>query len=138
MSLLHTLKGVFTREPAATAPATPAASPPPIVVPEINPAEFIAARNNGSAALLLDCREPWEVRQARAPGSLHIPMNDIPARLHELDLTRPIVVICAHGNRSHGVAGYLIEQGFAASNLTGGIARWRAAGGPIESEHARG
>ncbi|NUQ39586.1 MAG: hypothetical protein HUU23_17740 [Caldilineales bacterium] len=97
----------------------------------------MAARRNGSTLLLLDCREPWEVRQARVPGSLHIPMNDIPDRLHELEQDAAIVVICAHGNRSHGVAGFLIEQGFDASNLTGGIARWHAAGGEIESESAR-
>ena len=52
-------------------------------------------------------------------------MREIPSRLAELDRAADIVVVCAHGNRSYGVAGYLIENGFRARSLRGGTAGWR-------------
>ena len=58
-------------------------------------------------------------------------MREIPYRLGELDRAADIVVVCAHGNRSYGVAGYLIENGFRACSLKGGIAGWQSQGGEI-------
>jgi rhodanese-related sulfurtransferase len=88
----------------------------------------------------LDVRELYEWRQVSIPGALHIPMNDTPWRLDELPREREIVVFCAHGNRSYGVAGYLmalcagfaIEQGFRARSLAGGITQWHRQGGAVE------
>ena len=83
----------------------------------------------GPAALLLDVREAWEVALAsiRIDGapSLSIPMNEIPARLHELDPAQPVVCICHHGARSAQVVAFLEREGFgAAYNLAGGIDAW--------------
>ena len=82
-----------------------------------------------AAPLLLDVREPWEVALAaiHVEGwtTLHIPMNEIPARLAELDPNRPVVCICHHGMRSAQVVAFLERQGFdAAYNLGGGIDAW--------------
>lgn len=76
--------------------------------------------------LVLDVREEWEVQTARIPGSLHIPMNQIPARLHELvDAGRPIVCYCHHGMRSMQVAMFLEHRGARdVYNLVGGIDAW--------------
>jgi rhodanese-related sulfurtransferase len=81
------------------------------------------------APLLLDVREPWEFALAaiRVEGlrTLHIPMNEIPGRLGELDTTQPVVCICHHGMRSAQVVAFLERQGFdAAYNLAGGIQAW--------------
>ena len=81
--------------------------------------------------LLLDVREPWECALAaiHVEGwrTLHIPMNDVPARLGELDPRRPVVCICHHGMRSAQVVAFLERQGFdAAYNLGGGIDAWSA------------
>ena len=81
------------------------------------------------APLLLDVREPWEFALAaiRVEGlrTLHIPMNEIPARLAELDPNRPVVCICHHGMRSAQVVAFLERQGFGAVyNLAGGIDAW--------------
>ncbi|MHB8255904.1 MAG: rhodanese-like domain-containing protein [Acidiferrobacterales bacterium] len=74
---------------------------------------------------LLDVRELWEVRLCALAGSLHIPMDQVPARLGELDRSRQTVVICHHGVRSHQVARFLERQGFAnVWNLSGGIDAW--------------
>jgi rhodanese-related sulfurtransferase len=56
---------------------------------------------------------------------LVIPMNDIPARLAELDPARPVAVLCHRGSRSDRVAKYLASNGFATvANIAGGIDAW--------------
>jgi rhodanese-related sulfurtransferase len=76
-------------------------------------------------------REPQEYAYCRIEGSLHIPMNDIPARLGELDPAREIIVICHHGMRSQSVADYLIRQNFGnVANLRGGIDAWATQADP--------
>lgn len=47
--------------------------PEPIRVPEIQPRELMAQYENGSAPLLLDCREPFEWAQVRIPGTCTSP-----------------------------------------------------------------
>jgi len=75
--------------------------------------------------VLLDVREPWEVRMCALEGSLHIPMGQVPARLNELDPTRETIVICHHGVRSYQTAYFLEHQGFQKLfNLSGGIDAW--------------
>lgn len=102
-------------------------------VPEMDAAYLRSALALSPAPFVLDIREPFEWRQVRMPGALHIPMNSIPDRLDDLPRDRPIAVMCAHGNRSYGVTAYLREQGFDAHNLTGGITRWRIEGGEVEA-----
>lgn len=95
------------------------------MVREIGPAEFVARRDRGDDLLLLDVREAWELEIASVPGIVHIPMNEVPDRLAELDPKRETVVLCRSGGRSLQVARYLEAQGFAAvANLTGGILAW--------------
>ena len=82
-----------------------------------------------TAPLLLDVREDWEVQLAPVTVSglrcVHIPMNDIPSRLAELDPAQPVVCICHHGARSAQVVAFLERQGFdAVYNLAGGSDAW--------------
>ncbi len=80
---------------------------------------------NPDAFFLLDVREPFEYQIAKIENSILIPMNQVPARLQELDEEQFIVVICHHGMRSENVAYYLDQQGFKhIFNLTGGIHAW--------------
>jgi len=75
--------------------------------------------------LLLDVREPWEYDKARIEGSQLVPMNEIPARLAELDPDREVIAICHHGGRSMQVAMFLEKNGFAkVHNLAGGVDAW--------------
>jgi rhodanese-related sulfurtransferase len=76
--------------------------------------------------LLLDVREDWEAQICQLPGSLHIPMRDIPARLSELvHAGKPIVCYCHHGMRSMQVAMFLEHHGVCnVFNLVGGINAW--------------
>ncbi|AKJ28301.1 rhodanese-like domain-containing protein [Caldimonas brevitalea] len=79
--------------------------------------------------LLLDVREPWEFSLAaiRVPqaDTLHIPMQEVPARLAEIEAERLVVCVCHHGMRSLQVAHFLAGQGHdQVVNLQGGIDAW--------------
>ena len=92
---------------------------------QLTPAEVKALLDRGQRLLLLDVREPEEVACARLEGAVHIPMGEIPGRLHELDPDADIVVYCHHGVRSANVAAFLAHRDFTSvANLTGGIDRW--------------
>lgn len=77
--------------------------------------------------LLLDCRTPEEHATARIAGAHLIPMQDLAARLTEIEpwRDRPVVVHCHHGVRSLRVAHWLRERGFSrARSMRGGIEAW--------------
>ena len=84
-------------------------------------------RDQGDRFILLDVREPSEIATAAIEGSVRIPMQQIPARLSELEphKNERIVVHCHHGGRSARVQAWLQQQGFTqVQNLTGGIDAW--------------
>ena len=92
---------------------------------EIPPEEVKRLRDAGEEFAFLDCREPWEYQTAHIEGTKHIPMQDIPTRIQELDPDERIIVICHHGVRSMNVAAWLRQQGFEkAQSVAGGIDRW--------------
>jgi rhodanese-related sulfurtransferase len=92
---------------------------------EISVTELAAWLAQPDAPVVLDVREPWEVAIASLPGSVHIPMREIPARFGELPADRPVVCLCHHGMRSAQVGLFLERQQVAGvCNLTGGIDAW--------------
>ena len=89
---------------------------------EIDVDELRSWQNEGKKFVLLDVREADEVAIARVPGSVWIPMAQIPQRIGELDPSVPVAVMCHHGGRSERVAGFLAARGFAdVVNVEGGI-----------------
>jgi len=92
---------------------------------EIFVRELKAKLDAGAPVVLLDVREPDEVVFVRIPGSVHIPMGEIPGRLHELDPDKEIIVYCHLGVRSMHVANFLAQRDFAqVASLAGGIDAW--------------
>lgn len=86
-------------------------------------AEKLKAEKN---LLLLDVRTKQERAHSSIPGSLHIPLNSLSARLGELEKYkhREIICYCQSGNRSLSAAAKLKKSGFSVANLRGGIAEW--------------
>lgn len=79
----------------------------------------------GAPCTLLDVREQWEFDIVHLPGSVLIPLSQLPQRLGVLDANRPVVVICHHGVRSRTAAKLLEQSGFGeVINLKGGIDAW--------------
>jgi rhodanese-related sulfurtransferase len=78
--------------------------------------------------VLLDVREDWERQTASAQSEsldlMHMPMQSIPARLDELDKSRPVACLCHHGSRSMQVAAFLAQHGYQVANISGGIHAW--------------
>jgi len=74
--------------------------------------------------ILLDVRESNEVNICALNGAVHMPMITIPNLLSELDRDKEIVVMCHTGVRSFQVCQYLVENGYNAVNLQGGIDQW--------------
>ncbi len=92
---------------------------------ETRPAELKARLERGERPFILDVREPAEIALAAFPRATHIPMNDIPSRIGELDPERETIVVCHHGMRSAQVGMYLARNGFShVVNLAGGINAW--------------
>ncbi len=92
---------------------------------EITVHELKAKRDAGEPLVLLDVREPDEVAFVSLPGAVHIPMGEIPGRLHELDPDKAIVVYCHHGVRSMRVVNFLLQRDFEnVVNLEGGVDAW--------------
>ncbi len=75
--------------------------------------------------LLLDVREQREFEICRIPGSVLIPLGELPSRLAELKGRDDVIVHCKSGVRSGKAVALLRGSGFAgARNLTGGILAW--------------
>ena len=98
---------------------------PTPTVTEISPADLKLQLDSPQPPLVLDVREKWELEAARLPGTLDIPMAQIPQRLGDLPHDRPIVVMCHGGTRSMKVANFLAQNGFdQVASLDGGIRAW--------------
>lgn len=106
-----------------------AAGGPTAVIASITVDELQA---NHDQFVVVDVREPSEWRTGTVPGALRIPLGDLAKRLGELDRQRPYAVVCAHGNRSQSGASLLVDAGFQAGSVVGGMALWLGAGYPIE------
>jgi rhodanese-related sulfurtransferase len=93
---------------------------------EISPSQVKSLQQRGETFTLLDVREPWEYDTSRIEGAIHIPMADIPARVHqELDPEKHIVVLCHRGVRSLSVTNWLRQQGYEkVQSMRGGIDGW--------------
>lgn len=84
--------------------------------------------------LLLDVREPDEFVRLRARGAVLLPLGSLPDRWPELPRDRPILVICATGNRSATATAYLLALGFGeVVNVAGGTTAWARLGLPWRS-----
>ncbi len=79
---------------------------------------------NQNQGTVIDVREPFELFLGKVKGSVNIPMGSIPSRLDELKkLSKPLIFVCASGNRSGQVVAYLQSQGWKDVQNGGG---WKA------------
>ena len=72
-------------------------------------------------AVLVDIRFKEEHAVWRMGFGLHIPLNELPKRLKELDRTKLIVTACPHKDRSALAMAYLKTQGFDVKYLEDGL-----------------
>lgn len=74
---------------------------------------------------LIDIRNVGELAGGTIPGSVHLPLAELPGRIGELDPKRPVVLYCAGGWRSNVGASLLRAKGFSdVSDVVGGYNAW--------------
>lgn len=103
----------------------------PSEIPEVDPRE--AQARIAAGAYHVDVRESDEVRAKRIPGAVPLPLSEFLARYEDaIPKETPIVVSCRSGARSGRVTAFLLEQGYDAVNLAGGILAWEGDGLAVE------
>ncbi|WP_375389617.1 ThiF family adenylyltransferase [uncultured Amnibacterium sp.] len=91
---------------------------------EITPAEAAELLESDAEVTLLDVREPWEADVAALPGSVLIPLGELPDRVGELDAGKQVVAYCHGGVRSLRGARVLQDAGLRVVSMSGGIDGW--------------
>jgi rhodanese-related sulfurtransferase len=71
--------------------------------------------------LLLDVRNPPELAVEAVPGAVNIPLPELRARLGELPRDREIFVICRSAVRAYYATRILLQNGFNAKSIAGGM-----------------
>jgi rhodanese-related sulfurtransferase len=77
--------------------------------------------NVDDRAFLLDVREKPELAVEAASGVVNIPLGELRSRLGELPRDREIDVICRSGQRAYYATRILLQHGFDAKVLSGGM-----------------
>ncbi|MES1181325.1 MAG: rhodanese-like domain-containing protein, partial [Flavobacterium sp.] len=84
---------------------------------------------------LLDVRTPGEYQSGHLKNTLQADWNnpaEFKERVKALDKSKPVYTYCLSGARSNAATKWLIQNGFTAYNLQGGITAWKSAGKPVE------
>ena len=101
-------------------------------LPELAPAWVAEHRRS---LTLLDVRSPEEFTgpDGHLADSLLIPLPELEARLADIPVDRPVVVVCHSGSRSALATQQLLRAGRAdVANLRGGLSRWASDGYPLD------
>jgi NADPH-dependent 2,4-dienoyl-CoA reductase/sulfur reductase-like enzyme/rhodanese-related sulfurtransferase len=77
--------------------------------------------NSLNGAFLLDVRMPVELVVESVPGAINIPLPELRKRLAELPRDREIHVICRSAQRAYYATRILMQNGFKAKNISGGM-----------------
>jgi rhodanese-related sulfurtransferase len=90
------------------------------------------AAGDADKPLIVDVREPNEFAAVRVEGVALIPMSRFADEMTNLPKDRPLLIMCASGNRSAAATAHLLRNGFTdVANVTGGITEWERAGLPV-------
>ena len=76
-------------------------------------------------AFLLDVRDPDEFEEGHIPGAVNLPLNEIRTRMEELPRDREISIYCGVGQRAYYATRLLLQNGYRAKNLAGGIRTYK-------------
>ncbi len=91
-------------------------------------------RWSADEAVIIDVRQRGEYSEAHIPHTRHVSAGKLLAKIAEVPAGRPLLVMCAGGDRSVAAASVLRANGFSdVANVTDGFDEWRARGLPVES-----
>ncbi|HAV25195.1 MAG TPA: rhodanese-like domain-containing protein [Bacteroidetes bacterium] len=68
-------------------------------------------------AKIIDVRTPEEFMGGNVPGSINIPLNEVPERVADFkEMDGPLILCCLSGGRSGQATGFLQAQGIECYN----------------------
>lgn len=116
--------------PACEVKGTMAHGANDIKVEEIAPEELSRKISSGENVLLLDVRDPEELKGelGSLPNAVNIPVAALSHHLKDIEARKngPVVTLCKGGGRAHTAAQILIQAGFSnVKKLTGGMTAFR-------------
>lgn len=80
--------------------------------------------------VIVDIRVRSEYAQVRVPGSIHIPLWQLPRRLGKVRSDRPVALLCGSGHCSGLAARAAAKRRDGVACIKGGMNGWLAAGLP--------
>lgn len=104
---------------------------PPVSAGRVSPRALTKRMKKGEA-LIIDVRPAAEFPAGHLPGAVNFPLETLEAQLERLDKAQPIVVYDRLSERSRKAGELLLQKGFTAHELAGGIAVWIAMKLPVE------
>lgn len=72
------------------------------------------------SSYLIDTRTPMEYAMGHAEGFVNIPIDELRNHISELDITKPVYVMCQSGLRSYIASRIFTGKGFEVYNFSGG------------------
>jgi hydroxyacylglutathione hydrolase len=93
-----------------------------------------AASRELGEAVVIDVRDDNERATGSIPGSLHVPLGNLPQSLSTLPRDKSMRTVCGSGYRSSVAASLLEAAGFKdVSSIDGGMAAWTLSSLPLAS-----
>lgn len=83
--------------------------------------EDLASLPHDGSVTLLDARTVGEYRRGHIDGFVNIPVDELRERLGEIEIGKPVYVICQSGLRSYIACRILAGNGFDCYNFSGGF-----------------
>lgn len=101
-------------------------------LPSLNPQELSEKLKDAKHPLVIDVRQPEEYQNGHIAAAKLIPLGELKARMQELPKDKEIVCVCASGSRSSSATKMLVDAGYSAINMNGGMLNWQRAGLPVK------
>ncbi len=91
--------------------------------------DYIEEARKTPGSLVADVRQPLEYQAGHIPGSVNIPLTDVPYAMDRFgsDPDRPIYLYCLTGPRAQQAAAMLRQMGYGQVQAIGGIRQWKGA-----------
>jgi hydroxyacylglutathione hydrolase len=92
-----------------------------------------ADANTRADLQIVDVRSRQEWKSGHVARAKHIPLDELPNRLGEINQAKPVGFICQSGARSRRATKLAAEAGLDAINISGGMSAWQRAGLPTST-----
>jgi len=79
---------------------------------------------NEQQALVVDIRDPGSFANGHIEGAVRIDNSNIQSFVEQADKSKPLIVVCYHGNSSQSATQVFNQQGFDGHSLIGGMSDW--------------